>query len=81
MKPHWHQPLPNNKRELPGLGSAFLQHLGAASSMVVSRLLSEPRSPTTAHKQWPIHETFCHCVQLQAMRWLQSCRMLPVALV
>lgn len=41
MKPYWHQPLPDNRRELPGLESAFLQHLGAASSMAISRLLAE----------------------------------------
>ena len=55
MKPCWHQLLPDNRHELPGLGSAFLQHLGAASSTVISRLLAKLRSPTMAHKRCPIH--------------------------
>lgn len=42
MQPFWHLPLPG-RHELPGLGPAFLQHLGAESSMVVSMLLAELR--------------------------------------
>lgn len=68
MKPYWHQPLPDNRRELPGLESAFLQHLGAASSTAISRLLAELRSPTVAHKRCPTHETLCYRMQLQAMK-------------
>lgn len=68
MKPYWHQPLPDNRHELPRLGSAFLQHLGAVSSTVISRLFEELRSPTMAHKRCLTHETFCHDVQPQAMR-------------
>lgn len=48
MKPYWHQPLLGNRHELPGLGSAFLQHLGSASGTVTSRLFAELRSSTTA---------------------------------
>lgn len=43
MKPFWHLSLPENRHGLPGLGPAFLQHLGAVSSMVVSMLLAELR--------------------------------------
>lgn len=32
-----------NRHELPGLGPAFLQHLGAVSSIVVSKVLAELR--------------------------------------
>lgn len=43
VKLFWHLPLLENRRELPALGPAFLQHLGAVSSMVVSTLLAELR--------------------------------------
>lgn len=42
-KPFWDLPLPENRREVPGLGAAFLWHLAAVSSMVVSTLPAELR--------------------------------------